>query len=322
MAVSNVKSKPTGAAAGPDIVMERTYDAPVSVVWRAITQIDQMKQWYMPALQSFKPEVGFETRFDIAHEGKTFAHLWRVMEVVPEKKIAYSWKYAGYPGDSIVTFELFAEGSRTRLKLTHGGLETFEPMNHPELAKKNFAEGWTSLIGSLLKDFVEKGRFDIQDEFATMRTFDAPRELVWKAFTEPERMKEWWGPKGFKVIHSKMDLRPGGVYHYGMQSPEGHEMWGKFVYREIVPPERLVLVSSFSDRDGNITRHPMAPTWPREMLSVFTFEENNGKTTLTIRWSPLNATDEERKTFSDGKPGMQQGWSGTFDQLAEYLAKQ
>src|SRR5262249_19849622 len=109
-------------------------------------------------------------------------------------------------------------------------------------------------------------------EFVISRVFDAPRALVWKALTEPERMKQWWGPKGFKVIASKMDLRPGGIYHYGLQSPDGAPMWGKLTYREIAAPERLVFITSFSDEAGGITRHPMAPTWPLEMLSILTLE--------------------------------------------------
>jgi uncharacterized protein YndB with AHSA1/START domain len=159
-------------------------------------------------------------------------------------------------------------------------------------------------------------------EFVISRVFDAPRELVWKAFTEPERMKQWWGPKGFTVLASKMDLRPGGSYHYGMKAPDGTPMWGKFVYREIVAPERMVFINSFSDEAGGITRHPMAPTWPLEMLSVFTFEEvPGGKTKLTIRWSPHNASEGERKTFDAGHDSMRQGWTGTLDQLAAYFAK-
>ncbi len=160
------------------------------------------------------------------------------------------------------------------------------------------------------------------NDFIISRVFDAPRDLVWKAFTEPERMKEWWGPKGFTVIASKMDFRPGGTYHYGMKSPNGAAMWGKFVYREIVPRERMVLVSSFSDEAGGITRHPMAPTWPLELLSTFSFEElTDGKTRLTIRWSPHNATEEERKTFEAAQESMRMGWGGTLEQLEGYLAK-
>ena len=159
-------------------------------------------------------------------------------------------------------------------------------------------------------------------DFTIARAFDAPRELLWKSFTEPERMKQWWGPKGFKVIHSKMDLRVGGIYHYGMVSPDGKPMWGRFVYREIVPLAKLVLITSFSDEQGGQTRHPMAPTWPLEMLSVFTFEdEPGGKTKFTVRWSPHNASEQERKTFEAGHASMTQGWGGTLEQLAAYLAR-
>jgi uncharacterized protein YndB with AHSA1/START domain len=146
---------------------------------------------------------------------------------------------------------------------------------------------------------------------------------VWAAFIEQERMRHWWGPKGFKVIASKMDLRPGGTYHYGLQAPNGSAMWGKFVFREVTPPERMVLISSFSDEAGGITRHPMAPTWPLEMLSTFTFEdEPGGKTKVTIRWAPHNASEEERKTFDAGQDSMRQGWGGTMEQLANYLAEE
>lgn len=158
-------------------------------------------------------------------------------------------------------------------------------------------------------------------DFVISRVFDAPRELVWKAFTDPEHMKHWWGPKGFTVRAAKMDFRPGGSYLYCLRSPDGHDIWGKFVYREIAAPERIVLVNSFSDENGGLTRHPMSPTWPLEMLSTFTFSEDEGKTTFTIRWSPLNASETERKTFEDGRKGMQQGWGGTLDQMEAYLAK-
>lgn len=158
-------------------------------------------------------------------------------------------------------------------------------------------------------------------DFVISRVFDAPRDLVWKALTEPERMKQWWGPKGFTVIASKMDLRVGGTYLYGMKSPDGHAMWGKFVYREIAPPERLVFINSFSDEAGGVTRHPMAPTWPLQMLSTFTFEElPGGKTRFTVRWATYQASEEEQKTFDSAHDSMTQGWSGTMEQLEAYLA--
>ena len=130
--------------------------------------------------------------------------------------------------------------------------------------------------------------------FVISRVLDAPRELVWKCFTDPEHMKQWWGPKGFKVLATKMDLRVGGTYLYGMSSPDGSPMWGKFVYREIVPPERLDFINSFSDEQGGTTRHPGHTSWPLEMHSIFTFEKlPGGKTKFTVSWAAHNATPEE-----------------------------
>jgi len=159
-------------------------------------------------------------------------------------------------------------------------------------------------------------------DFVISRVLDAPRELVWKCFTDPEHMKQWWGPKGAIVTVSKMDLRSGGTYHYRMETADGTEIWGKMVYREISPRDRIVFINSFSDEAGGTTRHPMAPTWPLEMLSIFTFEDQpGGKTKFTVSWSPHNATDEERKTFDAGHDSMRQGWGGTLDKLKDYVKK-
>jgi uncharacterized protein YndB with AHSA1/START domain len=159
-------------------------------------------------------------------------------------------------------------------------------------------------------------------EFVISRVFDAPRNLVWKCFTDPEHMRQWWGPKGFTVVASKMDLRVGGTYHYGLKAPNGAPMWGKFVFREIVPPERLDFISSFSDEEGGTTRHPGHTSWPLQMHSTFTFEElPGGKTKFTVSWAAHNATPEEQKVFDTSHQSMNQGWSGTLEQLEAYLAK-
>ena len=92
-------------------------------------------------------------------------------------------------------------------------------------------------------------------DFVISRVFDAPRDLVWKCFTDPAHMQNWWGPKGVPVVASKMDLRPGGTYHYGMKNPDGSVMWGRMVYREVTPPEKLVFINSFSDENGGVSRH-------------------------------------------------------------------
>jgi uncharacterized protein YndB with AHSA1/START domain len=134
-------------------VIERTFNVPVEKVWKAITDKAQMKQWYFD-LESFKPEVGFEFSFKGGPDDRQYLHLCRVTEVIREKKLTYSWRYDGHAGNSFVTFELFAENGKTRLRLTHEGLETF-PASNPDFAKKNFAEGWTSIIGTSLEKFLE-----------------------------------------------------------------------------------------------------------------------------------------------------------------------
>jgi uncharacterized protein YndB with AHSA1/START domain len=159
-------------------------------------------------------------------------------------------------------------------------------------------------------------------EFIIDRTFNAPRDLVWKALTEPDRMKEWFSPKGFTARVAKHDFRPGGIYHYCLTSADGHEMWGKVAYREIDAPTRLVYINSFSDAQGNNTRHPMSANWPLELLTTFILAEADGKTTLTITWLPHHATEQEIQAFDHAREGMKQGWTGTLDNLTDYLAKQ
>ena len=126
--------------------------------------------------------------------------------------------------------------------------------------------------------------------FVFSRTLDAPRDLVWRAFTEPERMKQWWGPKGFPVVSSSMDLRPGGMCHYAMSVPDGSLMWGKIAYREIVAPERLVFINGFSNASGDFARHPMVPAWPLEVLSVFRFTEEGWNRRAELHRSRLRPT--------------------------------
>jgi uncharacterized protein YndB with AHSA1/START domain len=139
------------------VVVERTFSAPPERIWKALTDVEEMRRWYFD-LKEFKPEVGFEFEFIVEHEGMTYHHLCKITEVIPQKKLAYTWRYKGHEGDSLVTFELFADGDKTRLKLTHEGLETFPKT--PSFARKNFMEGWTQIIGSSLKEFVESDGTD------------------------------------------------------------------------------------------------------------------------------------------------------------------
>lgn len=146
------------------------------------------------------------------------------------------------------------------------------------------------------------------------RVFDAPRDLVWKAWTEPERMMKWWGPAEFTAPSIKIDLRVGGKYLFCMRSPEGQDYWSTGVYREIVPVERLVMTDSFSDEHGNIrpaSEHGLSGDWPDEMLITVTLEEHDGKTTMTMCQQGIPAGEMSDMTAV--------GWNGSFDKLAVSL---
>jgi uncharacterized protein YndB with AHSA1/START domain len=159
------------------------------------------------------------------------------------------------------------------------------------------------------------------EPFVITRVVDAPKSRVWKAWTDARELKKWWGPKAFEIVSTEVDLKPGGIFHYHLRSPSGEDVWGKFVYREIVPEERLVFITSFSDETAGETRHPMAPDWPLRMHSTVTFTEKGGKTTVTVRWLPYEATQKERDAFEAGRDSMKAGWSGTFDRLDARLGK-
>jgi len=159
------------------------------------------------------------------------------------------------------------------------------------------------------------------EEFVVTRTFDAPRDLLWRVWTEAGHLQHWWGPKGFRVLNCTNDLRPGGVFHFGLRAPDGSVMWGKWVYREVRPPERLVFVSAFSDAAANTVRAPFSADWPLEVLSTLTLAEQAGRTTLTMRAVAISLTEAERRTFEAMFGSMQQGWAGTLDQLEAYLAR-
>lgn len=153
-------------------------------------------------------------------------------------------------------------------------------------------------------------------ELVITRTFDAPRELVWKAWTEPEHLMRWWGPKNYTSPVCKVDFRVGGKYLVCMRSPEGKDYWSTGVYREIVPTEKIVCTDSFADEKGNIvsaSHYGMSGDWPKELLMTVTFEENNGKTNMTLRHVGLPAGDMGDMA--------EQGWNESFDKLAETLVK-
>ncbi len=155
-----------------------------------------------------------------------------------------------------------------------------------------------------------------KEEIIITRTFDAPRELVWKAWTDPESMKRWWGPKNFTAPVSRIDLRVGGKYLSCMRGPDGKDYWSTGIYREIVPRERIVVTDSFADEQGNVvpaSHYGMEGDWPLELLVTVTLEKAGGRTKMTLRHAGIPAGKMREL--------CETGWNESFDKLAEYLAK-
>ncbi len=298
------------------LIIERTYNATPERIWQALTDPSEMKKWYFD-LPGFRAEVGCQFQFEGGTPAKSYLHLCEVKAADPNQKLAYSWRYDGYPGDTLVTFELFApdlgRGEKTRLRLTHTGLHSF-PTDNPDFAAGNFEVGWTEILGTSLMEFLQ-----VTPGLTFTRVLDAPRELVFKAWTEPERLEQWWGPVGMELKVLKLDLRPGGIFHYSMTAKNGFQMFGRFAFREVVPPQRLVYVSSFADAEGNAISAPIVEHFPLEVHNVLTFTELDGKTTMTLQSGPLNADDAEIATYRGMTESMEKGFGGTFDQLAEYV---
>lgn len=154
------------------------------------------------------------------------------------------------------------------------------------------------------------------EELIIERVFDAPRGRVWSAWTEPALMREWWGPRGFTTPFCKIDLRVGGTCLSCMRSPEGRDFWSTGVYREIVPPEKIVCTDSFADEKGNVvpaTHYGMSADFPLEMLVTVILEEEDGRTRLILNHSGLPPGEDLENCRA--------GWSESFDKLAEVLAK-
>lgn len=307
-----------------EMIVTRVVDAPLEMVWNAWVDPRQVVKWWGPkgfstTIHEMNVKPGGVWRHTMhGPNGVDYPNESRFVEVVKHVKIVYD-HIGAKAGDSGAQFRstwTFEDlGSKTKITLSNL-FATAEAFQHV-VKTYDAVEGGKQTLGRLAEQ-VERHS---PKEFVITRTFNAPRELVFQAWTEPERFAKWFGPKGVTVKRAKQDLRPGGSLHTCMVTPDGHEMWGKMVYREIAAPEKLVYINSFSDEKGGLTRHPMSPTWPLEMLTTVILKDVAGKTEITLTWAPINASEEEKATFIGGMAGMTGGWTGTFDQLDAYLAE-
>ena len=160
----------------------------------------------------------------------------------------------------------------------------------------------------------------MSEKFEISRVFAASRERVWEAWTKPEQLAQWLAPKGASSEVKHFELKPGGYLHSKLTAADGSVSWGKNIYREIEPHNRLVWEQGFSNEAGDIVPAPFPMPWPRQMLTTVIFEEERASTRVTLTWEPINPTKEELASFAQMLSSMTGGWTGTFDQLDVLLA--
>lgn len=304
----------------PEIRGTRLFDAPRALVFDAFASADRLAHWFGPkgfslTTRAFEFTPGGVWRF-VMHgpDGRDYENRIVFREILRPERISYA-----HPGDDgaepvqmEVTVDFFEEGGKTRIDWRN---------RFPTFAERDRVECDYGAARGLEENLERLGEF-VAPVFVTSRRFDASRDDVWKALTEPERMAQWFGPKGIPVVASQMDFRPGGSYHYGLRTPDGGAMWGLFDYREIEAPTRIVSVDSFSDENRGLTRHPLSNTWPLKLETIFYLADaENGGAELTLHARPFEASAEEIATFAGALGSMENGWVGTFEQLDAYLAR-
>lgn len=307
------------AASRRALVLTRTFDAPRTLVFKAWTDPKQLAQWWGPRMFG-NPRCDVDVRPGGAihvdmrgPDGNVFPMGGHFEEIDEPRRLVFVTTAMGGMLEVRNTVTFDDVDGKTKLTLNAIILKA-APEVAPALAGMEF--GWTDSFDRLAEQLPgAKG-----EEFTISRTFDAPREMLFDVWTKSEHLLRWFGPKGSEMLSSKNDVRPGGISHYALRAADGSTIWGKWVYRDVVRPDRLVFISSFSDEAGGVTRHPMAPDWPLQTLSVIDFADDGAKTKVTVRWSPYDATEVERKTFDASHASMQGGWGGTFDRLGGYLA--
>ncbi len=316
-----------------EVAYTREFEAPRETVWKALTESGRIEKWWGPRGFSTRTEKmdvrpGGSWVFDmIGPDGQVYPNHIVYDEVEAPSRLTY--RHVEKPEEDTCFFRTIAtlepvEGSSTRTRLTFR-MQFESPEMLSTLDRECGAiEGGKQTLARLGEFLSPKSGPQGDEPFMIQRVVDAPLSLVWQAWTAQEHLKAWFGPKGMPIFQCSLDFRVGGRFHYGMKAGDG-AMWGLWVFREIVPEDHFAFVSSFSDEAGGVTRAPFSEEWPLESLSTVSFARHagyGGGTVVTVSSTPLNASKAERKLFNDFFGSMQQGWSGTFEQLDAYVSSQ
>lgn len=309
----------------PQIITTRLIDAPRELVWKVLTTPEHLKHFWGPdgftnSFKSYDLRVGGEARFTMhGPDGTDYPNRFVFLNIDAPHLLRYDHDNGGeghFDHKFIGEVELTDEGGKTRIELRIIEKSMASRDAIPEFALEGGLQNLDRLAAYVAPMAEPKNLFEIS------RSFPVSQVRLFDACTRIEDMKQWFAPPGMTTIKAEQDFRAGGTYHYGMATPDGHEMWGLVTYKEITPHSRLVYLQSFSDKDGGVTAHPMAPTWPKQMVTVFEFiPESTNQTKLKINWIYTGADDAEGNTFRAAHDGMTGGWNGTLDSLQKFLAK-
>lgn len=308
-----------------EIAITRVYDAPVKAVWDAWTDPDQVGQWWGPrgftiTTHSRELNTGGHWHYTMhGPDGVDYINKTKYLEVVPGTKLVYDHGGNDEQKPLFRVTVTFSEQNGKTLMDMRMALETAEAA---EQSRKFIKQAGGNATWDRLAEYLEKSSSS-KDVFYINRTFDAPIEKMFEMWTNPDHFSKWLAPTGFEMHFMRSDIKAGGTTFYCMAGNGGIKMYGKAHYLEVERPTRLVYTQQFCDENENITRHPMAPTWPETMLTMVTFaEEGPEQTRVTVRWECVgDVTEEELATFIQGRSGMTIGWTGSFDKLEEYLAQ-
>lgn len=306
-----------------EIIITRIIDAPRERVFQAFRDPQQIEYWWGPRGftntihgMDFR-EGGVWTYTMHGPDGIDYPNRVEYKEIRDNERITYMHGDSEMHDMMLTTITFTPKGDKTEVEL-HMVTKTAAEIEN--MKKFGAVQGGEQTL-TRLDEHMAKTPEQAAEEFFIARVFDASRDLVWKAFSEKDALAQWWGPKGFEIDVKRLEFKPGGVFHYSMQ--QGSEtMWGRFTYKEIEAPTRLVFINSFSDDKGDIARAPFFEgQWPLEVLNQLILVELNGKTILELRCRPINAGPEEHEKFFGAHRSMHEGFSGTWEQLAAYLAK-
>lgn len=315
-----------------EIVITRDFDAPRRLVWQAWTELEHIARWWGPegfttTTHSRELKPGGVWRY-VMHgpDGRDYHNIITFLEIVAPERLSY--KHGGEKDTEPINFQstvTFEDLGNNKTRLTMRSVFPSKTARDFVINQYNAVEGGKQHLGRLaghLQTMASSGSAG-SPPFVISRVFPVALDRMWTAWTEREQLMQWFGPEGVTIPQCTLDLRPGGLFHYCMRGQDGKDMWAKWTFRDIASPDRLEFLVSFADDKANTTRAFFDANWPLDMKSVMTFAHHAGLghgTVVRIEWTAFNATEGEQKCFDAGHESMRQGWSGTLDRLAKFLA--